>query len=111
MAVLGFSPSLLLVGSSLFIRGALANASGPVYSAYTMRQLPESDRTLFAALSPMAWSGAFALSNLISGWIRSHLPFPSAFNLLFALTLLCYAASLSVLFWVLERRKPGLMRV
>jgi len=111
MAVLGFSPSLLLVGSSLFIRGALANASGPVYSAYTMRQLSEADRTLFAALSPMAWSAAFALSNLISGLVRSRLEFSSAFHLLFALTLLCYAASLSVLYWVLERRKFGLMRV
>ncbi len=109
MAVLGFSPSLLLVGSSLFIRGALANASGPVYSAYTMRQLSESDRTLFAALSPMAWSGAFALSNLISGVVRSRLEFSSAFNLLFALTLVCYAASLSVLYWTLERRKFGWM--
>ena len=111
MAVLGFSPSLLLVSLSLFIRGALVNASTPVYSAYTMRQFPEADRTLFAALSPMTWSGAFALSNLVSGWIRSHLSFSSAFNLLFALTLLLYAASLSVLYWVLERRKFGLMRV
>ena len=111
LAILGFSPSLLLVSSSLFIRGALANAASPVYSAYTMRQLSEADRGIFAALSPMAWSGAFALSNLLSGWIRSRLPFSSAFDLLFTLTLLFYVASVGTLFWALERGKFGQKRV
>ncbi|MBB6097305.1 MFS family permease [Deinobacterium chartae] len=103
LVMLGFAPSLLLVTAALFIRGALMNAAGPVYSAHAMARLSESDRGTYSALNSMMWNGGWALGSLISGGVRAALEFDAAFDLLFCGTVLLYAASVVAIYLGLYR--------
>lgn len=92
LVMLGFAPYLWLVTIALFVRGALMNATGPVYSAYAMSVLGEADRPMYAAANTIVWSGSWALASLASGALRASGWFDVAgsFNVLFAFTLLMY---------------------
>ncbi|MFC4427866.1 MFS transporter [Deinococcus navajonensis] len=103
LALLGFAPELWMVATALFTRGALMNAAGPVYGAYAMTVLPEEDRPMYSAVNVIAWDVGWAVSSVLSGVVRGALPFSSAFNLLFAWTLLLYAASVTAIFLGLYR--------
>nr|WP_233218780.1 MFS transporter [Deinococcus arcticus] len=103
LALLGFAPSLWLVTAALFTRGALMNAAGPVYSAYAMTALPEDDRPMYSAVNVIAWDLGWAASSVLSGVVRGALPFGAAFQLLFAWTLLMYAASVLAIYLGLYR--------
>ena len=104
LAVLGFAPQLWMVTAALFTRGALMNAAGPVYSAYAMTALPEEDRPMYSAVNLIAWDLGWAISSILSGVVRGALPFTTAFNALFAWTLLMYAASVLAIYLGLYRR-------
>ncbi len=103
LALLGFAPSLWLVTAALFTRGALMNAAGPVYSAYAMTALPEDDRPMYSAVNVIAWDLGWAASSVLSGVVRGALPFSAAFHVLFAWTLLMYAASVVAIYLGLYR--------
>lgn len=104
LAVLGFAPQLWMVTAALFTRGALMNAAGPVYSAYAMTALPEEDRPMYSAVNLIAWDLGWAISSVLSGVVRGALPFTTAFNALFAWTLLMYGASVLAIYLGLYRR-------
>lgn len=104
LAMLGFAPHLWMVTLALFTRGALMNAAGPVYSAYAMSALPEEDRPMYSAVNIIAWDMGWAISSVLSGVVRGALPFGTAFNVLFAWTLLMYAGSVSAIYLGLYRR-------
>ncbi|WP_043816716.1 MFS transporter [Deinococcus maricopensis] len=104
LALLGFAPELWMVSVALFTRGALMNAAGPVYSAYAMDTLHEGDRNAYSAVNTIAWDLGWALSSLASGVVRAHLPFGSAFTVLFTVTLLMYAGSVLAIYVGLYRR-------
>ena len=104
LAVLGFAPQLWMVTAALFTRGALMNAAGPVYSAYAMTALPEEDRPMYSAVNLIAWDLGWAISSILSGVVRGALPFTTAFNALFAWTLLMYGASVLAIYLGLYRR-------
>lgn len=104
LALLGFAPHLWLVTAALFTRGALMNAAGPVYSAYAMTALPEEDRPMYSAVNMIAWDLGWAVSSVLSGVVRGAFPFSTAFNALFAWTLLMYAGSVVAIYLGLYRR-------
>lgn len=104
LALLGFAPHLWMVAAALFTRGALMNAAGPVYGAYAMTALPEEDRPMYSAVNTMAWDIGWAVSSILSGVVRGMLPFGTAFNALFAWTLLMYGASVLAIYLGLYRR-------
>lgn len=106
LAMLGFAPHLWMVTAAMFTRGALMNAAGPVYSAYAMSSLPEEDRQMYSAVNTIAWDLGWAASSIGSGVVRGWLPFSTAFNLLFAWTLLMYLGSVVAIYLGLYRRAP-----
>lgn len=110
LAVLGFAPQLWMVSAALFTRGALMNAAGPVYSAYAMSALPDEDRAMYSAVNTIAWDLCWAISSLLSGVVRGLLPFDAAFRVLFAWTILMYAASVLAIFLGLYRWERRLVR-
>ncbi|MFC6591566.1 MFS transporter [Deinococcus lacus] len=113
LVMLGFAPYLWMVTLALFTRGALMNASGPVYAAYAMTILEESDRTMYSALNSIVWNLSWALSSLLSGLVRGSgwLSFSAAFDVLFGWTLLMYLAStLAIYFCVYLPDKRGELR-
>ncbi|RTR30920.1 MFS transporter [Deinococcus radiophilus] len=95
LVMLGFSPSLWMVTVALFVRGALMNATGPVYSSYAMSVLRQADRPMYSAVNTIAWSGSWALASLASGALRASgwFDFATSFNILFGFTLLMYIAN------------------
>ena len=101
LAMLGFAPSLVLVTVAMFTRGALMNAAGPVYSAYAMDTLPEEDRPMYSAVNTIVWDVGWAVASLASGVVRSMLPFSTAFNLLFTVTLVMYSLSVVAIYALL----------
>lgn len=103
LALLGFAPALWMITVAMFTRGALMNAAGPVYSAYAMSALPEEDRPMYSAVNTMAWDMGWAVSSILSGVVRGWLPFGTAFNLLFAWTLLMYGGSVLAIYLGLYR--------
>lgn len=108
--LLGFSPAFSLVVLSLFTRGALMNAAGPVFSAFAMSQLPDGDRPMFAALNSMSWNIGWAVAATLSGVFRSFFGpagLLDAFRWLFVWTILMYALSMlmTYLFLVPRRQK------
>lgn len=103
LALLGFAPQLWLVTAALFVRGALMNATGPVYGAYAMSALPEDDRPMYAAVNTIGWDLGWAVSSLLAGVVRGRLPFGPAFGLLFGWTLSMYALSVLAIYLGLYR--------
>lgn len=108
--LLGFSPAFSLVVLSLFTRGALMNAAGPVFSAFAMSQLPDGDRPMFAALNSMSWNIGWAIAATFSGVFRGFFGpagLLDAFRWLFIWTILMYALSMlmTYLFLVPRRQK------
>ncbi|ADY26485.1 major facilitator superfamily MFS_1 [Deinococcus proteolyticus MRP] len=95
LVLLGFAPYLWMVTLALFMRGALMNATGPVYSSYAMSVLPEADRPMYSATNTILWSSCWALASLASGALRAAgwFDFGTNFNILFAFTLLMYLAN------------------
>ncbi|AFZ65912.1 MFS transporter [Deinococcus peraridilitoris] len=107
LVILGFAPSLWMVTVALFTRGALMNAASPVYSANAMDRLPEEDRGVYSAVNTIVWDLGWAISSLASGFVRSALPFHSAFQVLFGITLTMYALSVVAIYFLQYRRWGG----
>lgn len=91
--LLGFGPYLWLVTVALFMRGALMNATGPVYSSYAMSVLSPADRPMYSAANTILWNVCWAAASLASGALRGAgwFEFSTNFNILFGWTLLMYA--------------------
>ena len=98
--------SILLVVLAMFTRGALMNASGPVFTAFAMNILPHRDRPVFSALNMMGWNIGWAIAATFSGIFRSIMgkaQILPAFNWLFAWTILMYSLSIFVTYlWLLN---------
>ena len=106
LLLLGYSPIFLLVVLAMFTRGALMNASGPVFTAFAMNILPHRDRPVFSALNMMGWNIGWAIAATFSGIFRSIMgkaQILPAFNWLFAWTILMYSLSIFVTYlWLLN---------
>ena len=94
LAVLGFSPWFALSAGAYFIRLALMNMSGPVYSTYIMERVEPSARGTVASLANMSNSVGWAFSPTISGWLQVSY----GFQPVFAVTLVLYVISI-YLYW------------
>lgn len=109
LVMLGYSPAFFLVVLSLFTRGALMNAAGPVFSAFAMSKLPQGDRPMFSALNAMSWNIGWALAATFSGVFRSFFGpagLLTAFGWLFAWTIFMYAMSMVLTYVWLVPKKP-----
>ena len=97
--VLGFSPVLSLTIIAFLIRGTLMNMAVPLYSAFAMEQVKESEQATVNGVKELAWSAGWAVGPYISGVVQeSH-----GFNPLFIFTGLLYSAAIG-LTWLFFRK-------
>jgi MFS family permease len=110
LIIMGFVPIFPLVVLALITRGALMNMGNPIFSAFSMEQIPASERARFSSLTAMLWSLGWATGSTFSGWWRSVVGFDAGFNTTFALMAICYAASFVLLWWWFDRPEAAARR-
>jgi MFS family permease len=111
LLIMGFVPIFPLVVLALVARGALMNMGNPIFSAFSMEQIPADERARFSSLTAMLWSLGWAAGSAFSGWWRALAGFDAGFNTTFALMTLCYAASLVLLWWWFDRPEAAARRM
>jgi len=86
LALLGYASSLALSAVGFMCRAALMNMANPLYTAFAMERVRESQRGTASALMQMSWQGTRAVSAIGSGYIQEA----SGFAALFPITIVCY---------------------
>lgn len=107
LLMMGFSPFFPLVAVALLVRGMLMNMANPVYMAFCMEQLPEHRRATFAGAAEVVWSLTWAGSSAFSGWWRDRVGFDTGFNTEFALMMVFYSISTTMLYGFFVRPEKG----
>jgi len=98
LLLIGFSPYLWLVSFAFLMRGTLMNMAVPLYSAFAMEQVNETDQGTVNSVKELAWQFGWAVGPYLSGVIQAAY----GFTPLFIITSLMYAASI-LLTWGLFR--------
>lgn len=93
LVVLAWASWLPLVTVALFVRGALMNAAGPVYTALVMDYLDEEERAGFLLVEGTVWQLGWAAAAAVSGRVQQAMGM-GAFDGLFGAMLLLYVASI-----------------
>lgn len=93
LVMLAWAPWLPLVTVALFVRGALMNAAGPVYTALVMDYLDEEERSGFLLIEGSIWQLGWAGAAAVSGRVQQAMGI-GAFDYLFAAMLALYMAAI-----------------
>jgi MFS family permease len=93
LAILAWGPWLPMVIVALFVRGALMNSAGPVYTALMMDHLDDEERSGFLLIQGALWQLAWAISSAFSGRLQQDLGI-GAFNWLFVGMLALYSSAI-----------------
>lgn len=93
LMILAWVPWLPLVTLALFVRGALMNAAGPVYTALVMEHLDEEERSGFLLIEGAVWQLGWAGAAALSGQVQQQMGL-EGFNYLFGAMLLLYVAAI-----------------
>ncbi len=100
LAVMGFAPLLVVAGIAFLIRGALMNMAVPLFDAFAMEQVPESEQATVNSVKTLTWNLGWAVGPYLSGIIQQSY----GFNPIFIFTGLLYAASVAAT-WLLFRKR------
>jgi predicted MFS family arabinose efflux permease len=92
LLVMGFVPVLPLVMIAFLMRGALMNMNVPLYSAFVMEQVPESEQATVNSLKEVTWQVGWLVGPVISGIVQESY----GFTPLFTATSVLYALSIVV---------------
>jgi len=95
LLAVGFAPSLPLAVAAFWVRGMLMNMVGPLYSAFTMEQVAESERATVNALSGVTWNMGWAVCPYLSGVIQEQW----GFSPLFVATTVLYGVASVLTYW------------
>ncbi len=106
LMILAWVPWLPAVIVALFVRGALMNSAGPVYTALMMDHLDDEERSGFLLIQGALWQLAWAVSSAVSGRLQQDLGI-SAFNWLFAGMLALYTSAIVYYPIFFKPRKSG----
>jgi MFS family permease len=99
LLMLGFSPVLWLAGISFLIRGTLMNMASPLYHAFAMEQIDESEQGTVNSVFELAWQVGWAIGPYISGVVQEIY----GFTPLFIATGVLYFIS-TLLIWLLFKQ-------
>jgi MFS family permease len=99
LLMLGFSPVLWLAGISFLIRGTLMNMASPLYHAFAMEQIDESEQGTVNSVFELAWQVGWAVGPYISGVVQESY----GFTPLFIATGILYFIS-TLLIWLLFKQ-------
>jgi MFS family permease len=99
LLMIGFVPFLWIAALAFWMRGALMNMVHPLFNAFAMEQVPESERATISGLMGMSWMSGWAIGPFISGYLQSE---PGiGFKPIFVITCLFYLVAVILLrrFW------------
>jgi MFS family permease len=100
LLVMGFSPLFWLVAIGFLMRGTLMNMSVPLFSAFSMEQVHESEQGTVNSVKELAWQVGWAVGPYISGLVQVAY----GFNPLFIATGILYASAV-VFTWILFEKR------
>ncbi len=92
LLVMGFVPYLPVVVVAQWVRSGLFRLGEPLYLAFVMEQLDESERATGSSLLQMSWDTGGAIGPYISGIVQMRFGFDPLFvstTMLYALSLMC----------------------
>ncbi len=72
LLAIGFSPVFWLSGIAYWVRAALMNMGNPLYSAFAMEQVTESERATVSGLMGMSWNVGWTIGPYLSGYMQAH---------------------------------------
>ncbi|MBI5828190.1 MAG: MFS transporter [Chloroflexi bacterium] len=72
MMLMGFGPGLYIAAASFLMRGALMNMGAPLYSAFTMEQVPDHERATVNSVQTVVWELGWAIGPAISGLVQQR---------------------------------------
>jgi predicted MFS family arabinose efflux permease len=102
LLLLGFSPLPALAAFAFLMRGTLMNMAVPLYSAFSMEQVPESQQGTVNSVKELAWQMGWAVGPYLSGRVQST----AGFTPLFVITSFMYAMAIS-LAWLFFRNSEA----
>ena len=85
LLAIGFAPSLTVAVGAFWARGMLMNMVGPLYSAFTMERVAESERATVNAFASVTWNIGWAICPYLSGVIQERWGFSPLFLMTAAL--------------------------
>lgn len=106
LLVMGFSPLFWLVAIGFLMRGTLMNMAVPLYSAFSMEQIVESEQGTVNSVKELAWQVGWAVGPYISGLVQVSY----GFTPLFVTTAVLYASAIMFtwIFFEKRERRPSL---
>jgi predicted MFS family arabinose efflux permease len=101
MLMIGFVPSFPIVVAAHWIRSGLMRLGEPLYTAFAMEQLDESERATGSGLMRMSWDVGWSVGPALSGVVQVH----AGFSPLFVATTAFYGLSLLLVYRFFWRGK------
>jgi MFS family permease len=92
LLIIGFVPSLPIVAAAHWIRSGLMRLGEPLYMAFAMEQLDESERATGSSLLTMSWDVGWSAAPYVSGLVQVRHGFGPLFvscMALYGLSLVC----------------------
>jgi MFS family permease len=97
MILIGFSPTLPLAISGEYARSFMRTLIEPVYAAFAMEQVSDSQRATLAGFYSVTWSIGFSIGPTIAGWLQSNINLSASF--IFGAFCLTLAPTLLLIFF------------
>jgi MFS family permease len=104
MVIMGFTPFLPLVAFAYLMRGTLMNMAVPLYSAYAMEKVPESEGGTVNSVKELAWQVGWSVGPYVSGLVQERY----GFTPLFIATSILYVLAIVVTWYFFGVKKPTL---
>ncbi len=79
MLITGFAPWLPVAAGAEYVRTMLRAFIDPVYSAFTVEQLPEERRATIFGFYSVTWGLGFSLGPSLGGWLQAHISLSATF--------------------------------
>ncbi len=104
LVMLGFSPLAWLAIIGYLVRGMLMNMVAPLWDAFAMEQVSESEQGAVNSLRNLSWNVGWAVGPFISGVVQQRY----GFSPLFGSTTVVYAIAIALI-WVFfgQKGKPA----
>jgi len=106
LAILGFSPYLWLAAVGFLVRGTLMNMAVPLYNAFSMEQVRETEQAPVNSIKEWSWQVGWAVGPYVSGVIQKSY----GFTPLFITTLVLYFTS-TLLVWIFFHNSENKSRI
>ncbi len=102
LLMIGFAPWLSLAVAGFWTRAALMNMAGPLYSAFMMEQVAQSERATVNAFASITWNLGWAIGPYVSGVVQQQW----GFSPLFVATAILYGLAAGLTYWFFAASEP-----